>query len=116
MWLCLRPVAGQCVRHLPAPPLHTHTHACPSRSYLFTHKSSLNQLGSQFAFIHPTIHLYTHACPSSQLRCSYLFTHKSRLGPLGSMSVEDLGLISYKVEGVHPETPAIEAMALMSTK
>jgi hypothetical protein len=32
------------------------------------------------------------------------------------MSVEDLGLISYKVEGVHPETPAIEAMALMSTK
>lgn len=46
----------------------------------------------------------------------FLHQHKVRLGPLGSMTVEDLKLISHHVEGVHPETPAIEAMSLMSRK
>lgn len=44
------------------------------------------------------------------------FLHKSpaKLGSLGSATVGELGLISGHVEGVHPETPAIEALMTMS--
>jgi len=46
----------------------------------------------------------------------FLSRHKTELGPTGTRTVEQLGLISYSVEGVHPETPAVEAMASMSRK
>ncbi len=46
----------------------------------------------------------------------FLNRNQSKLGSLGKATVEELGMISRRVEGVHPETPAIEAMNIMSKK
>uniref|UniRef100_A0A7S0X0C9 CBS domain-containing protein n=1 Tax=Chlamydomonas leiostraca TaxID=1034604 RepID=A0A7S0X0C9_9CHLO len=46
----------------------------------------------------------------------FLARHKEQLGPLSTKTVEELGLVSGRVECIDPGTPAIEAMAAMSYK
>ncbi|GFH13702.1 uncharacterized protein HaLaN_09637 [Haematococcus lacustris] len=46
----------------------------------------------------------------------FLCAQRVKLGSLGALSLEELGMLSHKVEGVHPETSAIEALAIMSEK